>query len=64
MGCAHLDTQVVEGTHDPIATSSWVLDEDQLEWGFSDGEIGVAGPALGGLGSEELRVEVHRSVDV
>jgi hypothetical protein len=63
-GGAYLDAQVVEGTRHPIPTSGWVLDQDQLEWGFSDDEIGITGPALGGLGGEELGVEVDRSVDV
>jgi len=55
----HLDTEVVEG-----AALAGVLHEHELERGLGDGEVGVAGAALGGLGAEELGVERDRFVDV
>jgi hypothetical protein len=34
------------------------LDEDELQRGLGDGEVGVAGAALGGFGAEQLGVEL------
>jgi hypothetical protein len=43
---------VVEG-----AALAGVLQQDELERRLGDGEVGVAGPALGGLGAEQGGVE-------
>jgi hypothetical protein len=48
---ADLDAEVVER-----AAAAGVLDEDQLERRLADGEVGVAGLALGRLGGEQLRL--------
>ena len=40
------------------------LDEHELQRRLGDREVGVAGPALGGFGREELRVELDRGVEV
>ena len=52
------DAQVVEGA------ALGPLEEDQLQRRLGDGEVGVAGLALGGLGGEQLRVEVDGLVEV
>src|SRR5438477_209383 len=41
-----------------------VLEEHELQRWIGDGEVGVAGLALVGLGCEQLRVEGDRGVDV
>jgi hypothetical protein len=40
------------------------LEQDQLQRRRGDGEVGVAGPALGRNGVEQLRVELDRGVEV
>ena len=40
------------------------LDEDELERGLGDGEVGVAGTDLGRLGGEQLGVEADGLVEV
>ena len=56
---AHLDPEVVEA-----GLGVGVLEQHELQGRIGDGEVRVAGLALGGLGGEELRVEVDRLVDV
>jgi hypothetical protein len=46
------------------AAAVGVLEEHQLERGVGDGEVGVAGPDLGGLGGEQAGVEVDGLVEV
>ena len=41
-----------------------VLQQDELERRLGDGEVGVAGPALGRLGAEQPGIEADRLVDV
>jgi hypothetical protein len=60
VGGLHLHAQVVEGA----ARLLRVLDEHQLEGRVGDGEVGVAGTTLGGLGAEELAVEVDGGLQV
>jgi len=60
----HLNPQVVQRTHDAAASTGRVLDQDQLERRLGDGEVGIAGLALGRFGTEELRVEVHSGVNI
>ena len=55
----HLDAEVVEAR-----LGVGVLEEHELQGRVGDGEVRVPGLALGGLGGEELRVEVDRLVDV
>src|ERR671910_1760371 len=59
VGGRHLDAQVVERARVTVA-----LDEHELERRLGNGEVGVAGAALGRLGREQLRVEADRRVDV
>ena len=54
-----LDAEVVEAS-----VGVGLLEEHELEGRVGDGEVGVAGLALGRLGGEELRVEVDGLVDV
>jgi hypothetical protein len=46
------------------AALAGVLQQDQLERRLGDGEVGVAGPALGGPGAEQLGLEADGFVDV
>jgi hypothetical protein len=55
----HLDPDVVQR-----AVCVGVVEEDQLERGVGDGEVGVAGPLLGRLDTEEVGVEAGGGVDV
>src|SRR5580704_7013060 len=59
VGAVDFDAQVVQG-----AALARVLQQDQLERRLGDGEVGVAGPALGRLGAEQSGVEGDRLVDV
>jgi hypothetical protein len=45
----------------PGGLAGLAFNEDELERGLGDGEVGVAGAALGGLGAEELGVEGDRA---
>jgi len=58
-GVGDLDAQVVEA-----AALTWVFQQDQLERGLGDREVGVARPELGGLGAEQLRIEGDGLIDV
>src|ERR1700722_11602427 len=58
-GIGHLDAEVVEA-----ATLARVLQQDELEGWLGDSEVGVPGPALGGLGAEQGGVERDGLVDV
>src|SRR6266700_6136909 len=58
-GAVDFDAEVVQG-----AALAGVLQQDQLERRLGDGEVGVAGPALGRLGAEQLGVEADGLVDV
>jgi ArsR family transcriptional regulator len=40
------------------------LEKDELERGLGDGEVGVAGPSLGRLDVEQLRVELDRLFEI
>jgi hypothetical protein len=46
------------------AALAGVLEQDELERRLGDGEVGVAGPALGGPGAEQPGVEADGLVDV
>jgi hypothetical protein len=59
LGGGDLHTEVVEGP-----ALALPFEEDELERGFGDGEVGVAGTTLGRLDTEELGVELHRSIEV
>jgi DNA-binding transcriptional ArsR family regulator len=41
----------------PGGVARRAFEQDELERRLGDGEVGVAGTALGGLGAEQLRVE-------
>src|SRR5580693_6038604 len=58
-GVRDLDAEVVEA-----AALARVFQQDQLQRRLGDGEVGVPGPALGGLGTEQRGVERDRLVDV
>jgi hypothetical protein len=58
-GVVDFYAEVVEAT-----ALAAVLHQDQLERRVRDGEVGVAGPHLGWLGTEELAVEADRLVQV
>jgi len=59
VGAVDFDAEVVQG-----AALAGVLQQDELERRLGDGEVGVAGPALGGLGAEQSGVEADGLVDV
>ena len=47
-----------------VSSPGLALDEDELERGLGDGEVGVAVAEFGGLGAEELAVEGDGRVEV
>ena len=58
VGGLGLDAEVVEGA------AFGAFEQHELERWVGDGEVGVAGLALGRLGGEQLRVELDGLVDV
>ena len=64
VGRLDLDAEVVECAGHTVAPCGGVLHQDELERRVGDGEVGVARPALGRLGAEELGVELDGLVDV
>jgi DNA-binding transcriptional ArsR family regulator len=62
----HLDAEVVQRPDGAGPTGIGVggLEQDQLQRRVGDGEVGVAGAALGRLGLEQLAVEGDRGVQV
>src|ERR1700733_3352971 len=59
IGVADLDAEMVQAAALPR-----VLQQNELERRLGDGEVGVAGTALGGLGSEQLAVKRDGLLDV
>ena len=57
-GC-DFDAEVVEG-----AAVAGVFNQHQFEWGFGDGEVGIAGFDFGRFGVEQLGVEPDGLVEV
>jgi hypothetical protein len=53
LGRLDFDAQVVH----PRCLTRRAFDQDELERGFSDGEVGVAVAEFGGLGAEQFAVE-------
>jgi hypothetical protein len=52
VGAGDLDAEVVQA-----AALAGVLQQHELERRLGDGEVGIPGPHLGGLGAEQLAVE-------
>src|SRR5207248_2848695 len=60
VGGLDLDAEMVHDRRLPRLA----LQQHELERGVGDGEVGVAGPELGRLRAEQLRVEVDRAFEV
>ena len=57
--CLGLDPQMIDGS-----VRAGPFEQHQLEWRIGDGEVGIAGADLGGLGVEHGRVEGDGRVEI